>query len=306
MEGYTRTDLAEECLQGRAKTISGVEQRERQVGSVRVLDVRVKTAAAAKEIGKPMGRYVTLECGRIDRLTADASESMARLIAGELRGMTEAICGRKPDASLEVLVIGLGNAELTADAIGPDTVRRLTATRHLRSFEAALFHSLGCSSVSLLAPGVLGQTGIEVQELLKGAVERVKPHLVVVLDALAARDCDRLAATVQISDTGIVPGSGVGNRRSALNRETLGVPVLSLGVPTVVDSATLVYDALCKAGIGEIPESLRAVLENGRSFFVSLKESDQVTEKIAELLARAIGLAFTDALTESKCHIRRS
>ena len=188
---------------------------------------------------------------------------------------------------------GLGNAELTADAIGPKTVGMLTATRHLREHEGGLYRRLGCSSLSAMAPGVLGQTGIETLELLRGAVRFVRPDIVILVDALAARSCDRLAATVQISDVGISPGSGVGNHRSAITRESLGVPVISVGVPTVVNSATLVYDALTEAGIETIDDSLHKVLKSGRSFFVSPKESDVITHEVARLLSRSIALAFT-------------
>ena len=196
-----------------------------------------------------------------------------------------------------MFVGGLGNEELTVDAIGPKTVSRLTATRHLRDCDGELYRSLGCSSLSALSPGVLGKTGIETLEILRGAVETTKPDLAVIIDALAARSCDRLAATVQLSDTGIVPGSGVGNHRNAITKETLGVPVLAIGVPTVVDSATLVCDALEMAKIDHFDNSLRKVLENGRSFFVSPKEIDLFVEEICELLSRSLELAFVGDLS---------
>ena len=142
-------------------------------------------------------------------------------------------------------------------------------------------------------PGVLGQTGIETVELIRGAVENAGPDVVLAIDALAARSCERLAATVQLSDNGINPGSGIGNHRKAICRETVGVPVIALGVPTVVNSATLVYDALRQAGIEEIRPELRQVLENGRSFFVSPKESDVITDRISDLIADAVDMAFT-------------
>ena len=139
----------------------------------------------------------------------------------------------------------------------------------------------------------MGQTGIETLELLQGAVDCVKPDLILAVDALAARSCDRLASTLQISDAGIAPGSGVGNHRAPITREAMGVPVIALGVPTVVNSATLVYDALEQAGIEEIGAPLQRVLKNGKSFFVSPKDSDVVTEEASRLLSDAIGAAFT-------------
>jgi GPR endopeptidase len=156
-----------------------------------------------------------------------------------------------PSASAPIthLVVGLGNSEITPDAIGPFSVRKLNVTRHLRGIDEKLYDTIGRCEISALFPGVLGQTGIETVELIRGAAENAHPDVVLVIDALAARSCDRLAATVQLSDSGINPGSGIGNHRKAICRETVGVPVIALGVPTVVNSATLVYDALHKAGI---------------------------------------------------------
>lgn len=295
---YTRSDLACESTPRRSGDGEGTEYTERRVGEFGVSRLRVFTDEAAGALGKPRGVYVTISCGRIDRLSEDACARLSRLIAGELRGLAGRLTGKCVDAELGVFVAGLGNAELTADAVGPKTVARLTATRHLRDHEHALFHSIGCASISALAPGVLGQTGIETLELLQSAVACVRPDLIVVIDALAARNCDRLAATVQISDAGIAPGSGVGNHRAAIDRASVGVPVIAVGVPTVVDSSALVYDVLGQAGVEEISEDIRAVLENGKSFFVSPKECDVISEQVASVLSRALGLAFAGELAE--------
>lgn len=296
-DGYERTDLALESCSAAGKGLGGVEQTvHRQAGCV-IHRVTVTTADAAVALGKPIGTYVTVECGQIHRLDRERTGAIAGLLAGELRGMTRALTGRFPGGDLGVFVAGLGNAKLTADAIGPGTVSRLTATRHLLEHEAALFQALGCSALSALSPGVLGDTGIETLELLRGAVRSVRPDVVIVVDALAARSCARLASTVQISDSGIVPGSGVGNHRTAITAETLGVPVIALGVPTVVDSSTLVWDALRQAHIESVSDELRSVLENGRSFFVSPKESDLISASVSDLLADAISEAFVGNLS---------
>lgn len=291
-EEYLRTDLAREVLPENNETIPGIRESEHESGGFSVHCVRVCDADAAERIGKPIGTYLTVDCGRADRMDAETRERLSRVLSGELRGMTEAVCGKRADAQLSVLIIGLGNASLTADAIGPTTVRRMTATAHLPNADPKLYRSLGCSAVSLLAPGVLGQSGIETGVMVEAVSREVSPDLIIVIDALVARDLERLASTVQLSDTGIVPGSGVGNHRRALTREHLGVPVLALGVPTVVGSSTLVYDALACAGIGEPSPKLREVLENGKNFFVSLKESDLVTEQVGAILSRALSLAF--------------
>ena len=194
-----------------------------------------------------------------------------------------------------MLAVGLGNRAMTADAVGPESIRAMTATRHLRIEDPELFAKYSEAELSLLAPGVMGETGIEAVELVAGAVKAAAPELVIAVDALAARSVTRLATTVQLSDTGIRPGSGVGNSRRAIDRETLGVPVLAIGIPTVVSSHTLVYDAFRQAGIadGEIPDRLRELLSEGASFFVSPRESDTVTERAAQLVANAVNSSFS-------------
>ena len=293
MDRYDRSDLACESFSSREGLPMGASHSRERIGGFGILRLRVSSAEASEILQKPCGSYVTVETGRLGALSDDGADRLAHLLAGELRGISARLTGRIPDSEFGVFVAGLGNAELTADAIGPKTVGMLTATRHLREHEGGLYRRLGCSSLSAMAPGVLGQTGIETLEILRGAVRFVRPDVVILVDALAARSCDRLAATVQISDVGISPGSGVGNHRTAITRESLGVPVISVGVPTVVNSATLVYDALTEAGIEEIGDSLHKVLENGRSFFVSPKESDVITHEVAKLLSRSIALAFT-------------
>lgn len=292
MDTYTRTDLACESPVRDFSKMDGVDWHEERIGSFCFSELCIMNEDASLRIGKPPGRYITVTCGKINYLGDEDGALLTSLLAKRLTEVAQRLTGKQPGADFGIFVAGLGNAELTADAIGPRTVGRLTATRHLREHEAQLYHSIGCSALSALAPGVLGQTGIETLELLRGAVDFVKPDLVLVVDALAARSCDRLASTVQISDAGISPGSGVGNHRAAITRETLGIPVISLGVPTVVNSSTLVYDALGQAGITDLEEPLRRVLENGRSFFVSPKDSDVITERVARILSEAIEEAF--------------
>jgi spore protease len=244
-------------------------------------------------LGKPKGEYVTFFCGEISQFEDEATEKLAALLAKEIRDMCHTLCGRMPDKDFSVLVAGLGNEDITADAIGPRAVRKITATRHLRELDSKLYDIVERCEISALFTGVLGQTGIETVELIRGAAENVRPDLVLAIDALAARGVERLATTVQLCDSGISPGSGVGNTRKAIDRKTVGVPVIALGVPTVVESSTLVYDALERAGIDEVSEPLREVLENGRRFFVAPKESDIITEKVSALLAMAVDMAFS-------------
>ncbi len=296
MVDYTpRSDLACESM-GDTPHIAGVTYSEETAGGFHFLRMDIGRREAAELLHKPMGHYVTVECGRITELSEDRTLLLSHLLAEELKGMAERVTGKRADANFGILVAGLGNSELTADAIGPETVSRLTATRHLREHESALYREIGCCSLSALSPGVLGQTGIETVELIRGAIRYVRPDLLLVIDALAARSCDRLASTVQISDTGIEPGSGVGNYRAAITNKTVGVPVLALGVPTVVHSATLVSDALRKAGLSTSDGQLKEVLRTGVSFFVSPKECDLITHRFAALFSDAVGMAFTGNL----------
>lgn len=296
MNNYYRTDLAAESFEREFEELEGVEHSTLGFDKGFIHRTLIFNEGAAQRLGKPLGEYIMIECGNIQYLTQDESDKWAEILAGELHGLSSRLLGRVRDSELSVLAVGLGNAELTADAIGPMTVSKLTATRHLKEHEPDLYTALGCSSLATLSPGVLGQTGIEALEILRNAVESVHPDLVLVIDALAAGSCQRLATTVQLSNVGIVPGSGVGNHRSAITQETLGVPVISIGVPTVVDSSTLVFDALNLAKTDKIDDSLRKVLENGRSFFVSPKESDVIVSHFSKLISKAIELAYVGEL----------
>ena len=240
------------------------------------------------------GRSVTLSLGRITERGEGDLPHLAGLLADELRRMAASLLGRAPDSQCRILVAGLGNPAMTPDAIGPGTLRRMTVTRHLRVYDQGLFAALGCCELSAIAPGVLGQTGMESGELVKCAVALVKPHLTVAVDALAAANCERLSSTVQINDRGVSPGAGIGNRRMAVTAETLGCPVMGVGIPTVVDSATLVWDALTRAGMdtGSLPPALEEVLTRGRSFIVAPKDSDEVVELSCRLLAMGLDRAF--------------
>ena len=284
------TDLACERMQADT-TLPGVEYHEEERDGFRVGHLRVTSREGSEAIGKPEGNYVTLTFPPIFRMDEGALLPLTRVLSSLILSFCEAL----PAPPGSVLAVGLGNRAMTADAVGPASIEKMLATRHLSSEEPALFERLGKAKLSLFAPGVLAETGIEAYELVKGAVAAASPDLVIVIDALAARSTERLAATVQLSDTGIRPGSGVGNARRALDRESLGVPVLAIGMPTVVDSATLVRDALEKAGLpsGELPPALSEVLSTGKSFFVSPKECDVVTERGSRLLGDAVNFAFS-------------
>ena len=232
-----RTDLAMEahellCAQSGA-AIPGAECRTVFRRGCSVTSVHIETEGAAQRLGKPCGRYVTLDLSALQKNSGELLARASRAVAAELRLLLG-------EHTRGVLVAGLGNAGMTPDAIGPKSAEHVLVTRHLRQEDG--FSSL--CPVSVLTPGVLGQTGIEAMETLRGAVRAVQPDAVIAIDALASRSLARLCTSVQLSDTGIVPGSGVGNHRCPLSRDTLGVPVYAIGVPTVVDAATLTLDVL--------------------------------------------------------------
>jgi spore protease len=291
MEDFARSDLAREC--GCDTDGEGVRVRHWEAGGCEILRVQIRTLSAAERIGKPMGSYVTVDCGDILMLDEVELERVRCVLAVEIREMAERMSSCRVGSGFSVLVVGLGNSEITPDAIGPETVRNLSVTRHLRQTDHALFSTVGLCEISALSPGVLGKTGLEAVEVVRGAVSAVSPSLVIAVDALAARSAERLASTVQLSDTGIHPGSGIGNRRRALNTDTVGVPVMALGVPTVVESSTLVWDALRSAGCDVPSDALRSSLEKGRGYFVSPKEIDLLVRAVSVLLAGALEKAFS-------------
>lgn len=290
-ERHFRTDLAAENFPSGRGLPRDAGYRTESVGGFTVERMRL-SESSGRAFGKPAGNYTTIGFGRIGELSDREFSELCDLLSSELTAYVKRVTGKSVGNGLGVLVAGLGNAKMTPDAVGPGSVARLNATRHLADAEPELFSRLGCAKLSAVAPGVLGQTGIEASRLILGATEAAGPDAVIAIDALAAGSCERLFSTVQLCDSGIAPGSGIGNRRTELSLRTLGVPVIALGVPTVVDSSTLVTDALGKAGFSEIPESLSEVLESGKSYFVSPKDCDALIRSLCRLFATAINRAF--------------
>lgn len=289
---YIRTDLATECppVEKNEQT-DGIEIFKEELLCAGITTIRITNENGERASGKPTGTYVTVSFDKIWFADDSLFNDTARVIAKEIRKLTSCQEGDKPFEN--IMVVGLGNQYITSDAIGPQSIKGITVTRHIKSKDEALFRALKSKNVSAITPGVIGQTGIETAELIKSASENVNPDLIVVIDALASKSIDRLASTVQISDTGLSPGSGIGNKNQAINKDTIGVPVIAIGVPTMVDSSTLVYDALEKAGIEDLCDELIQILENGKRFFVTLNESDIVIASLSRLLSTAVNLAFS-------------
>ena len=282
---YVRTDLA--CERRRADTtLAGVDYREEEKGGILKSVLRVKSDEGARSIGKPKGVYITLTFKPLWQQSADELRLAIEALSSVLLEMIPA------EGKPSLLVAGLGNRYMTVDAVGPRALSEIVATSHLAALEKDIFDSLSCHKISAITPGVLAQTGIESASLLAAAVKECAPDYLIVIDALAARECERLARTLQISDTGILPGAGVGNPRAAIDEETLGIPVIVIGIPTVVDSATLLYDTLTRSGTEELPKEFEVLLEKSRGYFVAPRECDAVTENAAHVIASAINQTF--------------
>jgi len=287
-----RTDLACESINASGGA-PGTSYREYSFSSIPISELTVMEGRGEAATGRKAGRYITLHTGAMRYIDEDRKSELSEAIANVISTLTESITKKSITQSTKVLVAGLGNRFISADSVGPRTADKIAVTSHmLESSHGDIFRLLGCSSISAVHPGVMGQTGIEAAAMIKGACDYVKPDVVIAVDALAARSTKRLCATVQLSDTGIEPGSGIGNRRGAVNSTTIGFPVIALGVPTVVDSATLVFDALIGAGITKLDPSLEEALNGEENFFVSPKDSDIVCEEISAVLASAINKAF--------------
>ena len=293
MQNLSRTDLA--CESPLPWNGRGISHRTYTKNGICIEEMHVTGTDGEKHTGRPAGRYVTVHCGHIGEMDRETMERTAETAAEILHSFFRDALGKSPSTESSILVAGLGNRFITADSIGPRTVDQVTVTNHA-SGEKSLLSRLGCSRVSALAPGVLGQTGLEAARLIAEAAQAAQAHAVIAVDALAARSTKRLGTTVQISDTGIRPGSGIGNHRAAITKDSLGIPVIALGIPTVVDSATLVWDALAGAGIENTDADLERVLEKGRDFIVSPRESDQIAAAAAELLGGALNRVLTPAL----------
>ncbi|EPR13141.1 GPR endopeptidase [Ruminiclostridium papyrosolvens] len=261
------------------KTPPGVVIENAGDEDVKITRVRITSRTGEASIGKPMGNYITLEIPELKDNNEDVNKKTIDAMARELRDML------KLKEGSTTLVIGLGNWNVTPDALGPKVVSNLMVTRHLLQYVPEHVDE-GVSPVCAIAPGVLGITGIETGEIVRGVVDRLKPDALIAIDALAARSMERVSTTIQIADTGIAPGGGVGNKRMELSEQTLGMPVVAIGVPTVVDAATLTNDAM-----DLVIDSLMNESPKDSGFYNTLKDidRDQKYELIKEALNPYVG-----------------
>lgn len=268
-----------------------------------ITKVKITSDIAAENLNKAKGEYITLESPRLK----DNDEEFNNKISEKLATLIKEITKLNPNDT--VLVVGLGNWDITADALGPKVVSRIDLTRHLIEY-VPQYVKEGTRPICAISPGVLGTTGIETGEIIKGIVEKISPNVLIVIDALASRKMERINTTIQISNTGIVPGSGVGNARNAITKETMGIPVIAIGVPTVVEAAVIANDALelfiermkqdekkkmLFENLDELynyQEIRNALLPKDYNFIVTPKEIDELIENISDVIANGINQAL--------------
>lgn len=321
-----RTDLALERrdiykkANNIADEVDGLETEEEKIGDdILVSRVKVLNEQGEKSIGKPKGTYITIDVKNLKIAREEEISSAASAVTNELRKILDEHIQKQED----ILVVGLGNESVTPDALGPKVIDDIDITRHLINY-VPQYVKKGTRPVSAISPGVLGTTGIETQEILKGIVENVKPKLLIIIDALASRSIERISSTVQIADTGIVPGAGVGNTRKELSQKSLGVPVIAIGVPTVVEAATIaadsldifvkkmeknlnegkgingeanniMYDLLKKIDEEDKYEMIKEVLiPEEYNFIVTPKEIDDLILNMSSVIARGINFAIQE------------
>ena len=298
-----RTDLAMECFENAdGGAIPGAQVSHWESGGIEITEVLVTDNEAAQLLDKPKGAYLTLECPLLLERDPDARLAMASLLAEEIGRMLP-----DGDVSAPVLVVGLGNRGITPDALGPGVVDRTLVTRHMLG---APWAQSGMNSVCAVAPGVLGITGIESMELVEALVKAISPRAILCVDSLAARDSHRIGCTIQLTDTGIQPGAGVGNHRKPLTRQSVGVPVISVGMPTVVYAATLARDAFAwladrQGDTGAHEEALadmESTLLGGDigEMIVTPREIDAIIQDASGIIASAVNRALQPTLSDAE------
>ena len=309
-----RTDLALERrdlykkASGLEGEIDGIEIQEEKVEEkIQVSRVKVLNKDGAEAIGKPIGDYITIDIKKLKLATDDDIGKSAEILSKELK----ALLNKHTASKDEILVVGLGNLYVTPDSLGPKVINEIDVTRHILNYMPNVLPEK-TRPVSAISPGVLGTTGIETLEIIKGIVENVNPKLVIVIDALASRSIERISSTIQLSDTGITPGAGVGNTRKDLSLDTLGIPVIALGIPTVVEAATIAADSLDlfikkvqeqaksneflnKLQEEDKYEMIKEVLApEDYNFIVTPKEIDELIENMKDIVARGINFAVQE------------
>jgi spore protease len=298
-------------MRGEDGQVRGVDfVEEKKENGITISTVTIQTENAAKAMGRPRGHYITIEAPEM----VEGDEGYHREISLELANIIRKMINR---SDYSALIVGLGNRDVTPDALGPRVIDNMFITRHIiKEYGKYAFGDEKIRKISGIVPGVMAQTGMECLEIIRGVVRETEPDFVITVDALAARNARRLGRTIQLTDTGITPGSGIGNHRHALNEKSVGIPVISLGVPTVVDAATIVSDAmnslifamplsdLTKLDETERQELARELLSPQlHGMFVTPKDIDESIKRLSFLISEGLNIALTGN-KEQEVHIK--
>lgn len=305
-----RTDLALERNEvykekNKLNEIDGVSVNNETINEVEISRIKILNEEGEKILQKPAGTYITLDVKKLKLADEEKLSKIAETVADELRK----IVGEHVNETEDILVVGLGNLYVTPDALGPKVVPEIEVTRHILEYMPSIMPE-DTRPVSAISPGVLGVTGIETMEILKGVVQNVKPKLLIVIDALATRSIDRISSSIQIADTGIVPGAGVENTRKEISKKTLGIPVIAIGIPTVVDLATITNEcidifieslqekAMSNDYLNKLKENdnyeeiKEALVPKDYNMIVTPKEIDKLIENMSKIVSSAINMAM--------------
>lgn len=283
-----RTDMADERIDifkeknSKLEQIEGIDVNIKEKESYKITSVKVLNKKGEIAIGKPIGNYITIDIKNIKYSTDTEIEKYGDVVSEELKKIIDFNCNK----SDEILVVGLGNIYVTPDSLGPKVINEIDVTRHILKYMPNMLDK-ETRMVSAISPGVLGTTGMETLEIIEGIVKNVNPKLIIVIDALASRSIDRISSSIQISDTGIIPGAGVENARKELSKNTLNIPVIAIGIPTVVESAVLVNDCL-RLFIGKLQEK-----SNSNEYLNKLKEKDNYEEIKESLIPNKYNMIVT-------------
>ena len=285
-----RTDLADERVEVYKKEtsldeIDGVKVTKSGSEQYKITKVEVLNEQGENALNKPIGNYITMEIKDVTLIEEEEKQVIIETLSNQIKQLI-----KKLD-NASVLIVGLGNKSATPDAIGPNTVEYIEITRHLMKYAPELLKE-GVREISAIAPGVLGTTGIETSEIIQSISKKIKPGFLIVIDSLASQSIERVAKCIQISDTGITPGSGVKNKRKALNEKTLGVPVIAIGLPTVVDMATITSDTISRIYKNQNVYNEVVEVLDADNYMVTPKEIDIIVQKISEILASSLNVAL--------------
>ncbi len=268
--------------------INGVECNKEIIDDIIITRVEITNEEGERALQRKKGNYITIDTKKIDNIKEEKSEQIINLFSNELRKIIDKHA-KKND---EILIVGLGNLYSTPDSLGAKVVENTEITRHIKIYLPNAIDK-NIRSVSAITPGVLGTTGIETVEIVKGIVSNIKPKLILAIDSLCSKNIERINKSIQISDTGIVPGGGVGNRQEELSKETLGIPVIAIGIPTVLDAATIVIDTLnvCNITIEE-NEIVNKMKLNNFNFIVTPKEIDSLIDSMSNIVSEGINISL--------------